>query len=87
MSVKYKLSYTAKEIDKRLGMINPLAENVNQFQENINKIQEDISQLSPEDIGAMPDIAVTNSDNGKFLCVVDGVWTATAIDDAEELIY
>lgn len=63
---KYKLSYTASEIDKRLGMIG---------------------QLAPEDIGAMPNIAVTSSDNGKFLCVVDGEWTPVAIDDAEELSY
>ena len=70
---KYKLSYTASEIDDKLKMVGQLS--------------EDISQLAPEDIGAMPNIPVTPSDNGKFLCVVDGVWTPTTIEDAEELSY
>lgn len=30
---------------------------------------------------------VTTSDNGKFLCVVDGVWAATTITNAEEATF
>lgn len=70
---KYKLSFTASEIDNKLKMVNQLS--------------EDISRLAPEDIGAMPNIPVTSTDNGKFLCVVNGTWVPTTIEDAEELSY
>ena len=46
--------------------------------------------IRPSDIGAadaniIP--VVTASDNGKFLTVVNGVWTAEAIPSAEEGIF
>ena len=31
--------------------------------------------------------SVTSSDNGKILCVVNGAWTATTVQDAEELSF
>ena len=40
--------------------------------------------LSASDIGAMPNVAVTTSNNGAFLRVVDGKWTAVVLPNAEE---
>lgn len=112
MSKKYKLSYTAVEIDEKLGAVNQISkdveqlstdveqfsDDVEQLSKDVNQLSDDVGQLSddfniskthanqhssggtdpisPEDIGAMLDVPVTTSDNGKFLCVVNGDWAA-----------
>lgn len=38
--------------------------------------------LTASDVSAMPAVAVTTSDNGKFLRVVDGAWAAATVDNA-----
>lgn len=38
---------------------------------------------TPSQVGAMPNVAVTTSDNGKFLRVVSGKWAAATISSAE----
>lgn len=47
-------------------------------------LYSDITSVSNELENKMPNVAVTTSDNGKFLRVVDGVWAAVAIPAAEE---
>lgn len=38
--------------------------------------------LTASDVSAMPDVAVTTTDNGKFLRVVNGVWAAATVENA-----
>lgn len=38
--------------------------------------------LTASDVSAMPAVAVTASDNGKFLRVVNGAWAAATVDNA-----
>ena len=38
--------------------------------------------LSASDVSAMSAVAVTAADNGKFLRVVDGVWSAATVPNA-----
>ena len=119
MSKKYKLSYTAADIDRRLATVSQLSKDVEQLSIDAEQMSTDIEQLStdadklstdvkqlftdteqmsmdistnknhasqhasdgldpinPEDIGAMIDVPVTSSDDGKFLCVVNGNWAA-----------
>ena len=45
MATEYKLSYTATDINERLGRINQLSENVADLQDNINIVQENIEQV------------------------------------------
>lgn len=39
-------------------------------------------ELTASDVSAMPAVAVTASDNGKFLRVVNGAWAAATVDNA-----
>ena len=38
--------------------------------------------LTASDVGAMPSITVSASDNGKFLRVVNGAWAAATVENA-----
>lgn len=38
--------------------------------------------LTASDVDAIPEVAVTTADNGKFLRVVNGVWAAATVDNA-----
>lgn len=38
--------------------------------------------LNATDVGALPNVSVTASDNGKFLRVVNGAWAATTVENA-----
>jgi flagellar hook-associated protein FlgK len=42
MATEYKLSYTATDINARLGKINQLSENVADLQDNINAVQGNV---------------------------------------------
>ena len=48
-------------------------------------IDETAMYLTPDEEPTLP--AVTDEDNGKLLQVVDGVWTAVAITDGNEVAY
>ena len=39
-------------------------------------------ELSASDVGALPNVSVTASDNGKFLRVVNGAWAAASVENA-----
>lgn len=39
-------------------------------------------ELTASDVGAMPSITVSASDNGKFLRVVNGTWAAATVENA-----
>lgn len=39
-------------------------------------------ELTASDVGAMPSITVSASDNGKFLRVVNGAWAAATVENA-----
>lgn len=41
-----------------------------------------VVSLTANDVSAMPSIVVTTTDNGKFLRVVNGVWAAATVDNA-----
>lgn len=45
MATEYKLSYTATDINARLGKINQLSENVADLQDNINAVQSNVEQV------------------------------------------
>lgn len=45
MATEYKLSYTATDINARLGKINQLSENVADLQNNINAVQGNVEQV------------------------------------------
>ena len=47
---------------------------------DIKDINDNMDTIDAALAAALP--AVTSSDNGKFLRVVEGVWTAAAISDA-----
>ena len=70
MATEYKLSYTASEIDNKLGQVEQLFEDVANLKEN-----------GVNGINGLPD--VSTSDNGKFLRVVGGVWAVVSIPEAE----
>lgn len=41
-----------------------------------------VVELTASDVSAMPAVAVTTSDNGQFLRVVNGAWAAATVDNA-----
>jgi hypothetical protein len=50
-------------------------------------LYSDVSSLSSQISNKMPNVAVTTADNGKFLRVVNGVWAASSIPNAEEATF
>lgn len=50
-------------------------------------LYSDVTSLSSDVANKMPNVAVTASDNGKFLRVVDGAWAAASIPNAEEATF
>ena len=48
---------------------------------NTQPLSSDIT-LDAYDVGALPNVSVTASDNGKFLRVVDGAWAAATVANA-----
>lgn len=46
MATEYKLSYTATDINERLGKINQLSDDVADLQNDINVVQDNINQLT-----------------------------------------
>lgn len=48
---------------------------------SVNSKTGDVS-LTASDVSAMPAVAVTTTDNGKFLRVVNGVWAAATVENA-----
>lgn len=48
---------------------------------NDQPLSSDIT-LNASDVGALPNVSVTASDNGKFLRVVNGAWAAATVENA-----
>ena len=48
----------------------------------VDLVDVDLVSITPDLIGAMPVISVTTADNGKFMRVVNGIWTAATIANA-----
>lgn len=48
---------------------------------NTYPLSSDIT-LNASDVGALPNVSVTASDNGKFLRVVNGAWAAATVENA-----
>lgn len=71
---EFKLSYTANEINEKLGKVDNLVSSVNGIEPDAN---------GNVNIPNLP--AVTSADNGKFLRVVDGAWSAVALQDVSEV--
>lgn len=67
MANEYKLSYTAVEINSKLGQVEQL--------------YEDVVNLKENSVNGLPD--VSTSDNGKILRVINGEWTKDSIANAE----
>lgn len=69
------LYYTESEIDAKISEINTSIGN-----------KADKSELDEvvDNLGTIALPSVTASDNGKFLLVVNGVWTASTVPRAEE---
>lgn len=53
----------------------------------ISQIEINGTNYEIKDNDAMPKIEVSTSDNGKFLRVVDGVWAASSVPNAEEATF
>lgn len=85
---EFKLSYTASEINNKLDKIDSLAEKSElptKTSELINDSDFATKSYVNGQVIAIP--SVNTSDNGKFLCVINGVWTATAIPNAEDVSF
>lgn len=48
---------------------------------NTKPLSSDVT-LTAADVGALPNVSVTASDNGKFLRVVNGAWAAATVENA-----
>ena len=48
MANEYKLSYTAAEIDERLGKVVRISDDVDSLQSNVGVIQEDVGSLQTD---------------------------------------
>lgn len=61
----------------------PLADKVVPTTRTINgkPLSADVT-LNATDVGALPNVSVTASDNGKFLRVVNGAWAAATVENA-----
>lgn len=65
------------------GIVVPLGNAVVPTTRTINsKALSDNITLTANDVSALPNVPVTASDNGKFLRVVDGVWAAATVENA-----
>ena len=52
MATEYKLSYTAEEIDERLGKVVRISDNVDSLQGNVSVMQGDVGSLQT-DVGVL----------------------------------
>lgn len=77
----FKMFVTTAEAGTHSLYIKSVKQNITQIDEKF--IPDSIARVG--DIGGMP--SVTTSDNGKFLRVVDGVWAAASITNAEEVSF
>ena len=99
MAQEFKLSYTGAEINSKLGRIEDLAAAVSAHEEELKKkvgvtaqtLTEEQKAQARANIGAVAGAealpSVSASNNGQFLRVVNGVWAAATIANAEEATF
>ena len=64
MAAEYRLSYTASEINEKLGTVDKNKENINTINQNVEEINENISGIN-EDIVGIREEVVSNLEESK----------------------
>ena len=57
---EYILSYTAKEIDERLGLVGQNVENINKVNESIEKVNTDVNKINEDIQTVQEDVSTIN---------------------------
>lgn len=68
--------YINSKIEELIGGATADADTLKELEDMLNSIKEDVEQTGTP--------KVSEEDNGKFLCVVDGVWQPKTIPFAED---